>query len=328
MRSRLLPLLLLLAVTRGSSALSALPPLERRRANLASISLEWLVQRPAGSEPPSSPPVLFVHGSFHGAWCWERWMGRFAASLGCECHAVSLRGTSGSPTGNCRQRSVKIEEHVSDLAAFVDGPLAASSAGPPVLVGHSFGGASVLKYLEAGHAASAAVLLCSVPPSGNSAMTLRFVRRSPAAAWLLVRGFAFKEAARSSSVARRLFFDDEMGEEEVEAHVARFAADSRCGINLSDFNKALPSRQADAVGRATWLATAPPALVIGAEADGVVDAEGVEETAAFLGTRARVLRGAPHDIMLAAGWEAAADEVVQWVDGQELARSSPHAARG
>ena len=32
--------------------------------------------------------------------------------------------------------------------------------------------------------------------------------------------------------------------------------------------------------------------------------------------------------LLAAGWEAAADEVVQWVDGQELARSSPHAARG
>ena len=37
-----------------------------------------------------------------------------------------------------------------------------------------------------------------------------------------------------------------------------------------------------------------------------------EETARFCGVEPRVLRGLPHDVMLATGWESAADEVVEW----------------
>ena len=92
------------------------------------------------SSPSTAPPVLFVHGTFHGAWCWENWLELFSETLGVDCHAVSLRGTSGTPAPG--QKNARIGEHVADLRALVDdGPLAA----PPVLVGHSFGGAFVLK---------------------------------------------------------------------------------------------------------------------------------------------------------------------------------------
>ena len=37
-----------------------------------------------------------------------------------------------------------------------------------------------------------------------------------------------------------------------------------------------------------------------------------EETARFCGVEPRVLRGLPHDVMLATGWESAADEVAEW----------------
>jgi pimeloyl-ACP methyl ester carboxylesterase len=105
------------------------------------------------------PPLLFVHGSFHAAWCWqvspssiltdslppsqfimlavccmqEHFMPFFAAA-GYDCYAVSLRGQgrsqrvagmqAGSPT-----------QHVTDL-----GHVVASLPRPPVLIGHSFGG--------------------------------------------------------------------------------------------------------------------------------------------------------------------------------------------
>ena len=109
------------------------------------------------SSPSTAPPVLFVHGTFHGAWCWENWLELFSETLGVDCHAVSLRGTSGSPAPG--QKNARIGEHVADLRALVDDDL----ADRPVLVGHSFGGAFVLKYLEAGGAAAGAALLCSVP---------------------------------------------------------------------------------------------------------------------------------------------------------------------
>ena len=67
-------------------------------------------------------------------------MPHFAAAQ-IECHAVSLRGSEGSPSDAA---TVRTAEHVADLAAFVEEHLRR----PPVMVGHSYGGAFLLKYLE------------------------------------------------------------------------------------------------------------------------------------------------------------------------------------
>ena len=39
---------------------------------------------------------------------------------------------------------------------------------------------------------------------------------------------------------------------------------------------------------------------------------GVRETARFCGVEPRVMMGLPHDVMLATGWEPAADAVIEW----------------
>lgn len=50
---------------------------------------------PLGTSP--LPPLVFIHGSYHAAWCWgEHWM-PFLASKGYETYSISLRGTSGTP---------------------------------------------------------------------------------------------------------------------------------------------------------------------------------------------------------------------------------------
>lgn len=66
------------------------------------------------------PPLLFVHGSFHSAWCFaEHYMGYFN-SLGYDCYSVSLRGTAatGMPM-DAPGETVKVEEHVRDLSFAV-----------------------------------------------------------------------------------------------------------------------------------------------------------------------------------------------------------------
>ena len=278
--------------------------IERGRA-LLSTGLQMEVLRAPAASQATPPPVLFVHGTFHGAWCWEPWMEQFAAA-GVECHAVSLRGTSGSPA---EQKSVRISEHVEDLRSLVRDRFHV----PPVLVGHSFGGASCLKYLEAGGPASGCVLLCSVPPSGNAPMVGRFLRRSLRQAWAITAGFVLKRAATDAAACRELFFDERTTDAELAAYLPRLEADSRIGLDVGYFTRNLPSKQADAeTGRALWLARAPPALVIGAERDAIVDREGVEETARFLGTGAEFF-DLPHDCMLCAGRERVAARIVEWV---------------
>ena len=231
----------------------------------------------------------------------------YFAAAQIECHAVSLRGTAGSPSD---ASTVRTSEHVADLCAFVDEHLRA----PPVMVGHSYGGAFVLKYLEEGAPAAGAALLCSVPPSGNGPMTGRYLRRMQLRqTWRITRGFALKAAATDAALARELFFDEAMPADALARYVGHFAADSTTSLDLGHFLKTLPSKAADgATGRAAWLPGAPPLLVAGAERDAIVDGEGVEETAHFCGVEPRVLRGLAHDVMLASGWQSAADEVIEW----------------
>jgi len=97
-------------------------------------------------------PILMQHGMFHGAWCWQWWQPLFA-EWGWESVAVSLPGHGGSPT----QRQIEIctlDYYLGFVKAEVD-----RLAQPPVLMGHSMGGALTQWYLKYCGDLSAAVLV-------------------------------------------------------------------------------------------------------------------------------------------------------------------------
>lgn len=76
-------------------------PLRRYRAVFISAHSAPSLRNPRHivfeSRSKPLPPLVFIHGSFHAAWCWgEHWM-PFLASKGYETFAISLRGTSGTP---------------------------------------------------------------------------------------------------------------------------------------------------------------------------------------------------------------------------------------
>ncbi len=41
------------------------------------MNLEHIVRKPTGTARPT--PVLFLHGAWHGAWCYDLWLDDFAA---------------------------------------------------------------------------------------------------------------------------------------------------------------------------------------------------------------------------------------------------------
>ena len=60
------------------------------------LNMEVIVQKKnvvvEEEEECHSPPLVFVHGSYHAAWCWaEHWLPFFSAS-GFDCYALSLLG--------------------------------------------------------------------------------------------------------------------------------------------------------------------------------------------------------------------------------------------
>ena len=134
------------------------------------MKLEVITRVPETGARPT--PVLFVHGMFHSAWCWEEHFLPYFAQSGYAAHALSLRGHGGSE-GRERFRWISLADYVSDLKQVVN-----QLTSPPALVGHSMGGMIIQKYLQS-HQSPAAVLLASVSPKGLLPVTLRVFRLHP-----------------------------------------------------------------------------------------------------------------------------------------------------
>jgi pimeloyl-ACP methyl ester carboxylesterase len=117
---------------RLSTALITLRRVQDRRPKL-----EVLSRAPTTSR--NAPPLLFVHGAWHGAWCWDEHFLGYFSKRGFSAHAVSLRG-HGESEGKERLRSVRLSDFVEDLTQTVD-----SLPATPILIGHSMGGFVVQK---------------------------------------------------------------------------------------------------------------------------------------------------------------------------------------
>jgi hypothetical protein len=84
---------------------------------------------PNGTHPT---PLLFIHGSLHGAWCWDVHFLDYFAEHGFAAHAVNLRG-HGNSEGREALRWMRIADFVDDVANA-----AAQLPSPPILIGHSW----------------------------------------------------------------------------------------------------------------------------------------------------------------------------------------------
>jgi len=134
------------------------------------MDLELISRSPASPARPT--PLLFIHGAWHGAWCWEEHFLDWFAEHGYAAYALSLRA-HGKSEGRQGLRWARVAGYVEDVAQ-----VAAQLPSPPVVIGHSMGGFVVLKYLEK-HTALAGVLLASVPHYGALPALLRIGRQHP-----------------------------------------------------------------------------------------------------------------------------------------------------
>ena len=75
--------------------------------------LEVLCRMPAGEARPT--PLLFVHGAYTAAWCWDENFLPWFAEQGYAAYAVSLSG-HGASRGRPYLDSFSIADYVADVA--------------------------------------------------------------------------------------------------------------------------------------------------------------------------------------------------------------------
>ena len=254
--------------------------------------LEVLVATPAGTPKPT--PLLFVHGAYAGAWCWQENYLPFFAQAGYISYALSLSGHGDSP-GREWLDSLSLEDFVNDVVK-----VAGRLTEPPVLVGHSMGGMVVQKYLERSEAA-AAVLMASVPPQGLGASAIGLAMRKPGLMMDLNRLMGGGQMAPTALL--EILFAQPPAPEKLRAWYRRMQPESFRAIwDMTLFNLPRPSRMAHV-----------PLLVLGAEHDHLIPPTVVDMTARTYGLEAEIFPDMGHGVMLERNWQGPAERILEWL---------------
>jgi pimeloyl-ACP methyl ester carboxylesterase len=241
----------------------------------------------SANTPTRTHSVLFVHGWWGGAWVWDRFMRRFAAS-GYACFAINLRGYHDSKRvesiGN-----VSFADHVDDLRS------ALAVLDRPVLVTHSAAGHVALKLAETVPVA-ATVHLVPTPPAGFfSLRTLRVFAR------YLPRLFSNKPII----LDKRDMFDADLNclphDEQEEVYAKMVPAPGRQGREMLGI-------------RVDPKKLAGPRLIVSGSDDRLIPPTIHRAMARRYNADYREYPGHGHYLMREPGWEAIADDALRWLD--------------
>lgn len=234
--------------------------------------------RRLGPEPGTAKrELLFLHGAWHGSWCW----GPLAEPLALDGYGVTMIDLPGHGENTWELPALT---SINDYAAYA--ARAASELPSPVLIGHSMGGWVVQKLLEVVDLPS--VLLCPLPAKGLAWRTLgklAFWHPILLGGTFIGRPFRVKNAA----MARQLFYD-KISEDELHTYweplvpePAIAALQMGLFFKLPFINTPMPKP-----GR-------EPRLVIAAENDWIMPVGAMRHAAKKLGARFELLPDMPHN---------------------------------
>ncbi len=243
----------------------------------------------------SYPPLLFVHGSCHAAWCWDEHFLPYFAAHGFDAYALSLRG-HGASGGPWSLRWTSIADYVADVEQ-----VAAELPGEPVVIGHSLGGFIVQKYLER-HEAPGAVLVAPAPAVGMLAASTRMSRRDPLLSLQLLLSLEPYTMFATPERARRLLFSPDIDSETLHRHWSRLGRES-----FRSWVQMLTTHPAPERIRRT------PILTLAGGDDRLIPESALRRTADLYGADLTFLPDTAHDIMLEQYWQQAADAMLDWL---------------
>ncbi len=268
-------------------------------SNSRFASLEVLVKAPRGKGPVHETPLLFIHGAYTAAWCWDEHYLDWFAEQGYLSYAVSLSG-HGASRGSKQLDSYGISDYVNDVEEAI-----ALLPAPPVLIGHSMGGFVVQKYLEK-RLVPAAVLLSSVPPQGLMSSMFGLMFQKPGMLTdlnnLMTGGRVAVETLREA------LFAQPVDAEDLQRFFRYAQPESHRAIwDMTLFNLPHPSR-----------VTRSPLLVLGAERDHLIPPSLVQMTAMTYGVEAEIFPDLGHGSMLERDWLLVAERIRDWLEEQEI----------
>ncbi|MEZ5967521.1 MAG: alpha/beta fold hydrolase [Hyphomonas sp.] len=241
-----------------------------------------------------APHILFVHGAFHGAWCWSEHYLPWFAEQGWPAHALSLRG-HGQSAGAAQIRDFTLDDYCEDITWAM-----ARIGSPVVLVGHSMGGVLSERMFHRRPDVAGLVFFASSPLKPDPAVVMRLLRTRPLS---LMRGQFGGDLPALRRAMEPFFLSPDLPVAELDRYHGLLSLES-------------PKAMAEIFPRAAMHrpeGDARPVLVVGGEQDWSIPRASHEALAARYDAPLVMCPGA-HGLMLDPHWRASAESIRDWLD--------------
>ena len=243
-------------------------------------------------------PLLFVHGAWHGAWCWKENFFPYFSAQGFKCYAMSFRG-HGESEGKDQLKRSRLKDYVQDLHQAIE-----QMETVPIVIGHSLGGFVVQKYLEEVQLPKA-ILLASIAPHGSISPTVRIMLRHPWPFTKIHFSLNLYPLISSTRLSHDLLFSDKFPQKKAK-EIHKFLQPESYLAYLDTLFLNLP--KASKIGTEF--------LVLGAECDRIIGRKDNEATARAYDAKLHMIPELAHDMMLDTEWKVAADKIIDWLKPQ------------
>jgi len=255
------------------------------------------------TQPNALPPVLLVHGAWHGAWCWHEFA-HLLADRGYTVHYFSLPGHGRSVLAKPSLNHYSLSDYVQFLTARID-----ELEQPPVVIAHSMGGALLQLYLQQQHL-PAAVAMASIPHIGTLPLLWRIFLKFPLTFFHALFRYKSEIIVAHPERARALFFSKQNPIDYHATHKLLGPESMRILIPLMfrwTFRK---------------IRTGTPILVIAGEKDATVPVSMQHSLAAHLRATLKIYPEQGHCLMLEPMKMSIANDIDDWIRKQVSCQSA------
>ncbi len=245
-----------------------------------------------------NPTLVFVHGAWHGVWCWEEHVAPAFRAEGYNVVVVTLPD-HGNPGSSARMWS-GVGSYVEEVRSELDS-LDGEARSNVVLVGHSMGGLVVQRLMETEEVVGG-VLVASMPRKGATGALVRLAKADPKAVLTTIASLSLWPLIERREQVRHLFFTDDASADDVEKAYPKLQNESFPAFLSMLTRWPRPSK------------VTAPIRVIAAEYDGVFTLAEQHDLAKAYGVTAAVIEGAGHDLMLDQRWPQLVSEIEHALD--------------
>lgn len=241
-------------------------------------------------------PILFIHGAWHGPWCWEAFFVPFF-SRKFNTYNIELIGHSDTEKDqNINYLSgVDFSEDIKNkINNFEESP---------IIICHSMGGYLLQTILTDIRKPSAVIFLAPAPVNGALKPFLRILNQNPIGVLKAVLTLDSRKIFAELEVTKRLLFSESTDLINIENYKEKLQTES-----IRIIFHMLMNKYRNVISRKV------PSLVIASTTDIISTQSEAREVAKFFNSDFHVFKNIGHDMMLDNNWEIVANYCLEWIE--------------